>query len=136
MGIQYTSRIELTKQMIREEARGRVREAVEILRKYLALKLSNKEGRTGRQYRVPGTNRFYMASAPGEYPALRTGALHKGVQEGGVTVTHHGARFAAHMTVKLPPYGAILEAGLRPWLKRASKEKWREMTAVLRRKWF
>lgn len=29
----------------------------------------------GRQYRVPGTKRFYTASAPGEVPAVRTGAF-------------------------------------------------------------
>lgn len=30
--------------------------------------------RTGRRYRVPGTSRFYTASAPGEAPAPRLGA--------------------------------------------------------------
>lgn len=29
----------------------------------------------GRTYRVPGTNRYYTASAPGEPPAVRTGAF-------------------------------------------------------------
>jgi hypothetical protein len=31
--------------------------------------------RSGRVYRVPGTSRFYRASAPGEAPAVRKGAL-------------------------------------------------------------
>lgn len=31
--------------------------------------------RSGRQYRVPGTKRHYTASAPGEPPAVRTGAF-------------------------------------------------------------
>ena len=31
--------------------------------------------RSGRVYRVPGTKRFYTASAPGEPPATRTGAF-------------------------------------------------------------
>ena len=30
--------------------------------------------RTGRQYQIPGTSRFYTASAPGEAPAPRLGA--------------------------------------------------------------
>lgn len=31
--------------------------------------------RTGRQYKIPNTKRTYTASAPGEPPAVRTGAL-------------------------------------------------------------
>lgn len=30
---------------------------------------------SGRTYRVPGTSRYYTASAPGEVPAKRTGAF-------------------------------------------------------------
>lgn len=31
--------------------------------------------RSGRRYRVPGTRKYYTASAPGEPPAVRTGAF-------------------------------------------------------------
>lgn len=31
--------------------------------------------RSGRRYRVPGTRRYYTASAPGEPPAVRTGTF-------------------------------------------------------------
>lgn len=31
--------------------------------------------RSGRKYRVPGTKRYYTASAPGEPPAVRTGVF-------------------------------------------------------------
>lgn len=31
--------------------------------------------RSGRRYRVPGTKRYYTASAPGEPPAVRTGVF-------------------------------------------------------------
>lgn len=31
--------------------------------------------RSGRRYRVPGTKRYYTASAPGEPPAARTGVF-------------------------------------------------------------
>ena len=31
--------------------------------------------RSGRRYRVPGTKAYYTASAPGEPPAVRTGAF-------------------------------------------------------------
>lgn len=36
--------------------------------------------RSGRIYRVPGTKRHYTASAPGEPPAVRTGAFRLGWQ--------------------------------------------------------
>lgn len=36
--------------------------------------------RGGRTYRVPGTKRHYTASAPGEVPAVRTGAFRAGWQ--------------------------------------------------------
>lgn len=31
--------------------------------------------RSGRRYKIPGTDVYYTASKPGEYPAYRTGAL-------------------------------------------------------------
>lgn len=31
--------------------------------------------RKGKRYKVPGTSRYYTASAPGEYPAVATGRL-------------------------------------------------------------
>lgn len=36
--------------------------------------------RSGRRYRVPGTKSYYTASAPGEPPAVRTGAFRAGWQ--------------------------------------------------------
>lgn len=36
--------------------------------------------RAGRRYRVPGTQRYYTASRPGEYPANRTGRLRASIQ--------------------------------------------------------
>ncbi|MDO4280782.1 MAG: hypothetical protein Q4C56_04045 [Peptococcaceae bacterium] len=34
-----------------------------------------KGGRGGRVYRIPGTRKYYTASAPGEVPAVRTGVF-------------------------------------------------------------
>lgn len=39
------------------------------------LKQNLAGSRAGKRYRVPGTNTFYTASAPGEMPAVRTGDL-------------------------------------------------------------
>lgn len=35
--------------------------------------LAKEAGHGGRRYRVPGTRKYYTASAPGEVPAVRTG---------------------------------------------------------------
>ena len=40
-----------------------------------ALVILSSGGGGGRSYRVPGTKRRYTASAPGEVPAVRTGAF-------------------------------------------------------------
>lgn len=42
---------------------------------YNASQLVLRGQRHGRVYRVPGTKRYYTASAPGEPPAVRTGAF-------------------------------------------------------------
>lgn len=42
---------------------------------YNASQLVLRGQRHGRRYRVPGTKRYYTASAPGEPPAVRTGAF-------------------------------------------------------------
>ena len=36
--------------------------------------------RSGKKYRVPGTKRYYTASAPGEPPAVRTGRLRNSIK--------------------------------------------------------
>ena len=42
--------------------------------------LRNDPPRTGHRYKKPGTNVYYTASAPGEYPARRFGDLAKNVR--------------------------------------------------------
>lgn len=42
---------------------------------YNASQLVLRGQRHGRRYRVPGTKRYYTASAPGEPPAVRTGVF-------------------------------------------------------------
>lgn len=62
--------------------------------------------RTGRWYRVPGTNRMYQASAPGEAPATRTGALRQSYRVGRV----EGTGVDAHVKVgSSMPYAPVLE---------------------------
>lgn len=56
---------------IRHQMRGRSYVAANELRSASLLVLRGQ--RNGRRYRVPGTKRYYQASAPGEPPAVRTG---------------------------------------------------------------
>jgi hypothetical protein len=136
MAVTYRSHVAKFKSSLRNQARERIERGSKVLHDHLVLSLSNAGGRSGRQYKVPGTNRTYTASAPGEYPALATGKLHEAIREGGFKITHHGFYFRATMGGNVPEYARYLEAGLRPWFARAVKEKWREVTVELRRKWF
>ena len=68
--------------------------------------LKNLSGtRTGIVYKVPGTNREYTASAPGEYPAIRLGDLRQRVTL--ALATEGGALVGIVGTPLL--YGAYLE---------------------------
>lgn len=87
--------------------------------------------KNGRTYRIPGTNKTYQASAPGQYPAVRTGELINNIsvatQVGVVGITG-----VVNVTVA---HGAILEAGLRPWLSRAAMDKEDELRALFEEPW-
>ncbi len=89
--------------------------------------------RSGRRYRVPGTRVFYTASAPGEYPAVRTGALRQSVR----VYTPGPLQATVGTDVK---YGKFLEfkspdRGGRPWLRRSAEEAWPKVTAIWQRPW-
>ena len=56
---------------IKLEMEGRSYKAANELRNAALLVLRGQRG--GRKYRVPGTKKYYQASAPGEPPAVRTG---------------------------------------------------------------
>lgn len=56
---------------IKLEMEGRSYKASNELRNAALLVLRGQRG--GRKYRVPGTKKYYQASAPGEPPAVRTG---------------------------------------------------------------
>lgn len=58
---------------IRSQMEARSFQAANELRNASLLVLRGQRG--GRRYRVPGTKRYYTASAPGEPPAVRTGVF-------------------------------------------------------------
>ncbi len=45
--------------------------------------------KSGRRYRIPGTNREYTASAPGETPAVRTGNYRDSIVVGKIGDQHY-----------------------------------------------
>ena len=118
------------------KAKQRSYEAANILRAHLLESLGNQPARTGRKYKIPGTNQTYTASAPGEYPALREGHLRASIGNAPIKAEKVGDVIRAEITVGVPKHGQILEAGLRPWFSKAAEEKRDEMEKVLRKRWF
>ena len=89
--------------------------------------------RSGRTYKVPGTQVTYTASAPGEYPAVATGNLRENVDRKVV-----GGDVQVGTAVE---YGLFLEKrprnkGGRPWLKRSLDQAKPAMLAKLAQRWF
>jgi len=73
--------------------------------------------RSGRKYLIPGTRKHYMASAPGEPPAVRTGAYRASFKpkeefeaQGGNDFTAH-SRTDSDLMVGKYNLGRILEEG-------------------------
>lgn len=105
--------------------------AGDVLRNKVVENLSGS--RTGARYRVPGTQTYYTASAPGEYPAVQTGELKEtvkvqlakdGVQVG--TATEHG------LFLEKKP----VSDGGRPWLHPSYKEAKGNMERKAAERWF
>jgi len=96
--------------------------------------VSNLSGaRSGHQYKVPGTNTYYTASAPGEFPAAPTGRLRSHVERKSV-----GQGIQIGTAVE---YGLTLEKspgnrGGRPWLKRSLDQAKPAMILELAKRWF
>jgi len=89
--------------------------------------------RSGVQYRVPGTNRYYTASAPGEYPAVRLGDLKGSIDRKVVKDEVQVGTTKEH--------GLILEKkdpsdGGREWLKPSLEQAKPAMLVKLGKRWF
>ena len=83
--------------------------------------------KSGRVYKIPGTDRTYQASAPGQAPAAPTGLLRNSITVGRVNDYEYIVSIAA-------PYGKILEfVKNRPFAIPASDKAWAAFTSVVRR---
>lgn len=92
--------------------------------------------RHGRLYRVPGTKVYYRASAPGEPPATRTGALRQSLR---VVVFQNPEKLVAQVGTDLE-YGKNLEFGTRkilprPWFKPSYQRAKPRVYRILGRRW-
>lgn len=89
--------------------------------------------RSGRTYKVPGTNRMYRASRPGEPPASRTGDLRRSYKVGRVEET------AGRASVKVGSpldYAEYLEHNMnREHLEPAAELAKPRLEAILRGEW-
>ena len=104
------------------------------LRKFEAILKKNLSGaRSGREYPLPGGG-TYIASAPGEYPAVKTGELRDTIRVSIKTTKDDTTAIIGTDAI----HGLILEtkpirAGGRPWMSRAYQENKDWLTEGLRR---
>ena len=100
-------------------------------------------GRTGKRYKKPGTNVYYTASAPGEFPAVQFGQLigsvHWKVLPNGTGVVHTNVLHGAY----LEDPKMTRPIGRRKWLKRTFDEEHTEVLEIIygagnpaSRRWF
>lgn len=94
------------------------------------IKIGMREAKSGEEYRIPGSNKTYTASAPGEFPAIRTGQLRSGIR---FKIQNESDGVAVHMGTNVAQ-GVILEDegnGIRPWLSKGLDEFDSRMKEVL-----
>ena len=121
-------------QSIKDTASKRMYEAVNEVRNQVNVTLSGN--RTGRTYKVPGTNRTYTASSPGEPPAQATGRLRQSVF---TRVEGMGNQVTGRVGTELP-YGLWLDEGTkkmkpRPWLERSLDKAIPRLREIFEREW-
>lgn len=133
--IKFTRNLDQVVKKIDDMAAQRMTEACLHVQNKTKEKLSGS--RTGRTYRVPGTNRTYTASAPGEPPAVMTGQLRSSIKY----------RIVGELRVLRGEVGSklkkapMLEFGTRkmaarPFLRPTFQEELPEIKNILSRKWF
>jgi hypothetical protein len=108
--------------------------ATNVVRSRTLEKLSGP--RAGREYRVPGTNVTYTASAPGEPPAVRLGELRQSVN---VSVKTEGPAVIGEVGTPLD-HGLYMEHGTvrilpRRWLGPSFEESLKKVKEILSRRW-
>lgn len=139
-GVSFTSFLSDITDGFRAEAKKRALLCAHAVRNSVLQGMTGDK--SGRRYKVPGTKKkFYTASRPGEYPAVRTGRLRTSIR---VVAQENfsaagGTSYAGLVGTNLL-YGVYLELGTakmgaRPWLTMGLFHAQPAIQAILGRKW-
>ena len=120
---------------IDDTAKDRMLKAVNEVRNHTLEKLSGQ--RHGRVYTIPGTNRTYTASSPGEPPAQRLGELRQSIKGG---VEGEGSKIVGFVGSD-KAQGLMTEFGTknmaaRPWLRKSFEQSQAKVIEICMRVWF
>lgn len=93
--------------------------------------------RSGRTYKVPGTQRTYTASAPGEPPAQATASLRQSIK---TVVRGEGKKVIGEVGTD-KEHGPMLEFGTRnmaprPWLRISFEKTMPKLKQIFGSRWF
>lgn len=132
--VRLVSHVKEVTKSIEDTAAKRMGEATQIVRSQVLETLSGN--RSGRTYKVPGTQRTYTASAPGEPPAQATAELRKSVR---ASVRGEDKMVIGEVGTDRN-YGPMLEFGTknmapRPWLRISFEKSLGKIKAALSRRW-
>jgi hypothetical protein len=135
MTMTFSSNLNAVNAMIDRESRVRINDAQDALRNAWLNRLSGE--RSGRTYKIPGTNRTYVASAPGEAPASRLGDLRRSVDKS--PVERIDGEYAGSVGSPLDK-SVMLELGTRrmgarPSLQPAIEDAREEIHKILSERW-
>lgn len=137
MGIDVTfiSHIKEVSAEIEKTAKERMEKAVVEVRNEVLQTLSGN--RSGRTYKVPGTQKIYTASSPGEPPASATGALRQSIT---FEVEGEGKKIIGRVGSNTK-YAPMLEFGTsrmaaRPWLRKSFEQSEQKVEEIFTRIWF
>ena len=135
MGVETVFKSNLSKvfKEIDKVERERIKDAVNEIRNVAIETLSGS--RSGRQYKVPGTQKIYTASSPGQPPAVATGRLRQSVS---TEITEGGKVGAVGTNID---YGRMLEFGTkdiaaRPWLRISFEKAGVAVKEIFTKLWF
>ena len=132
--IKFTRNLEQVVKKIDDMAAQRMSEACLHVQNKTKEKLSGS--RTGRTYLIPGTNRTYTASAPGEPPAVATGQLRSSIKYrivGDMKVTGEvGSELKKAVELEF----GTKRIKPRPFLRPTFQEELSTIKNILSRRWF
>ncbi len=133
--INFISHVKEVNADIEKTAKERMEKAVNEVRNEVLVTLSGN--RSGRIYKIPGTQKTYTASAPGEPPAQRTGELRQSIS---TEIEGEGKNIIGRVGSP-KKYAPMLEFGTRnmaprPWLRPTFEKKQKDVEEIFIGQWF